>query len=91
MDSMKYPIKGIVLDEKDIVKIHEYYKNYSMAEYLNAVYGLEETDAFKAAAGVLDLIENHEHSETEAINKILSSEGFIILNPQNDTTNKETN
>lgn len=68
---MAYVIKGVILDERDIKEIHEYYKNYSMAEYLNAVFGVEETLAFECAPEILCLVENGEMSEIEAIQHVL--------------------
>ena len=68
---MAYVIKGVILDERDIKEIHEYYKNHSMAEYLNAVFGVEETLAFECAPLILELVENEVCSELEAIQKVL--------------------
>lgn len=85
MDSMKYPIKGIVLDEHDIIKIHEYYKQYSMAEYLNAVYKLPEKTAFEAATYVLNLVEHGNYVEADAIAE------FLKENKKEETNNHEQN
>ena len=71
---LEYEIKGVVLDEKDIINIHEYYKNYSMAEYLVAVHKVDESKAFVYAAGVLHLIEEHDYEEVDAIKEILKKE-----------------
>lgn len=69
--TMAYVIKGVILFEQDIKEIHEYYKNYSMAEYLNAVFGIEENKAFDCAPSILELVENGEMSEIDAIQKVL--------------------
>ena len=71
---LEYEVKGVTLDEKDIINIHEYYKNYSMAEYLVAVHKVDESKAFEYAAGVLHLIEQHGYEEADAITKILKKE-----------------
>lgn len=85
MDSMKYPIKGIVLDEHDIIKIHEYYKQYSMAEYLNAVHKFDEETAFKAAEFVLNAVEHGEYTEAAAI------VAFLKINKEEESNNNEQN
>ena len=69
--TMAYVIKGVILFEQDIKEIHEYYKNYSMAEYLNAVFGVEETKAFDCAPLILELVESGKMSEIDAIQKVL--------------------
>ena len=69
--TLAYLIKGVILDENDIKEIHEYYKNYSMAEYMNAVFGVEEMKALECAPLVLELMESGEYAEIDAIQKIL--------------------
>lgn len=71
---LEYEVKGVVLDEKDIVKIHEYYKNYNMAEYLVAVHKIDKTKAMECAPGILHLIEEHGYEEADAIKEILKKE-----------------
>lgn len=71
---MAYVIKGVVLDENDIKEIHEYYKHYSMAEYVSAVFGVEETLAFECAPLILELVESGEMSEIDAIQKVLKEQ-----------------
>lgn len=78
MGPLEYEIKGVKLNERDIVQINEFYKNYSMAEYLYYAYGISEEEAYKAAAAVLDMIENEGYVEQDAIFKYFEDNGIEI-------------
>ena len=78
MGPLEYEIKGIKLNEQDIVQISEFYKNYSMAEYLYYTYGISEEEARTAAAAVLDMIENNGYDEHDAIFKYFEDNGINI-------------
>lgn len=71
---LEYEVKGVTLEAREIVAVHEYYKNYTMAEYLNANYNVDEDKAFKYAPVILHLIEEHGYTEYDAIQKILNEE-----------------
>jgi Mn-dependent DtxR family transcriptional regulator len=78
MGPLEYEIKGVKLTEKEIVQISEFYKNYSMAEYLYYTYGISEEEARNGAAAVLDMIENHGYEEHDAIFKYFEDRGIEI-------------
>lgn len=71
IDRLEFPVKGVVLDEQDIKDVHEYYKIYSMAEFLHCIHGVKSSDVFILAPKVLHLVEQEGMPESEAINKVL--------------------
>lgn len=67
---LEYTVKGVTLDVRDIVKIHEFYRKFCIIEYLLEGYSdvvKTEEDARNIAADVLHLMDNHDYLEQEAI------------------------
>lgn len=68
---LEYKIKGVTLDEKDILEVHEFYKQYVVAEYIMENYKASEETAWLIAADVIHYRDEHGYSEDEAIREAL--------------------
>ena len=66
-------IKGITLDESDLVTVNSYYEAACTAEYMMENYDIkDEEQALNLAYEVRDRMDKYGYEETEAIRVILS-------------------
>ncbi len=66
-------IKGITLDESDLVAVNNYYEVACTAEYMMENYGIkDEEQAMKLAYEVRHRMDKYGYEETEAIRVVLS-------------------
>lgn len=72
---IEYEIKGVTLDENDLVKINEYYTAACSAEYLLENYSQVKTEeqAMRLGFEVRRKMRNHGLTEEEAIDAVLKS------------------
>ena len=65
---IKYEIKGLTLNENDIMDIHHYYEAARTAEYLMDNYNItDEAKALELGYRVRELMNQYDYDEEEAI------------------------
>lgn len=77
-------IKGITLDEHDLVTVNSYYEAACTAEYMMENYGIkDEEQAMNLAYEVRHRMDKYGYEETDAIRVVLS-EKKIKYNKEDD-------
>ena len=74
----EYKIKGVTLDEHDMICIKNYYEQRCTAEYLVENYGLDEEQAMRLAFDVRELMDDFGCDEDMAIETVFQKEGVAI-------------
>lgn len=75
---IKYEIKGITLDELDLMDIHHYYEAARTAEYLMENYDIsDESTAMHLGYEVRRFMDRYDYDEAEAIYEVLRKENVI--------------
>jgi hypothetical protein len=69
---IKYEIKGITLNEYDLINIHKYYEAARTAEYLIDNYKLTEHKAMKLGTDIRRYMSKNNVTEDVAIEEIMS-------------------
>lgn len=69
--TIEFDIKGVTLNESEVVAVYEYYRHATVMEYLMDVYTFNEKKASDLAAEVIHLIDHREYTETEAISAVI--------------------
>lgn len=75
----KYEIKGVVLDEYDMQRIHEYYEQRCTAEFLAENYDLNEKLAMELAYLVRRKMDKYGYTEEEAVNEVLAEAEILTF------------
>ena len=68
---MKYTIKGITLNAREITDIHNYYEATCTAEYIMENYDAPESLAMNYAHDIRRQMDKYGYDETEAIYRVL--------------------
>ncbi len=72
---IQYTIKGVTLDDFDLMECHQYYEAACTAEYLMENYDITDEDtAMHLAYDVRRLMNKYGYNEEEAIDKVLERE-----------------
>ena len=70
---IKYEIKGIVLNDMDLVNIHKYYEAACTAEYLMDNYDItDEEEAMDIGYEVRRKMDKYGYDEEDAIKEVMS-------------------
>lgn len=86
---ISFTIKGITLDESDLVAVNSYYEVACTAEYMMENYGIEdEAQAMKLAHEVRQRMDKYGYEETDAIRVVLS-EKKIKYKEEDDDEDEE--
>ena len=73
---IQYEIKGITLNEYELIEIHKYYQAARTAEYIMDNYDITDEDgAMQLGYEVRELMDKYEYDEDEAIEHIVSEIG----------------
>lgn len=73
-----YEIKGVVLNEYDMIEIKDYYEAHCTAEYLLENYDLTEDEAVSLGYEVRRLMFKYDYDELTAIDEVLRKEGIEV-------------
>jgi hypothetical protein len=72
---IQYEIKGITLDVRDLMDIHQYYEAACTAEYIMENYGItDEREAMQIGYNVRFAMDKYGYDEETAINEVLRKE-----------------
>jgi hypothetical protein len=72
---IKYTIKGVTLDDFDLMECHQYYKAACTAEYLMENYDItDEDEAMNLGYEVRRLMNKYGYDEETAIDEVLRKE-----------------
>ena len=84
----KYEIKGVTLNELDLMDISIYYNIRRTAEYLMDNYDLTEDEAIKLGASVRRYMDKNNVTEDIAIDEVLRKDELIrdLRMEQNEQT-----
>lgn len=74
----KYEIKGVTLDEFDMINIKQYYEQRCTAQYLAENYGFDEERAMELGYLVREKMFKYDFTEEEAIEEVFEEEGIEI-------------
>lgn len=69
--TIEFDIKGVTLNESEVVAVYEYYRHVTVVEYLMEAYHFNEKKASDLAADVIRLIDKCDYTETEAIAAVI--------------------
>ena len=68
---IKYEIKGITLNERDMYDITEYYEAACTAEYLMNNYNVTEEEAMEFGYEIRRLMDKYGYTEEDAIYEVM--------------------
>ena len=72
---IKYTIKGVTLDDFDLMECHKYYEAACTAEYLMENYNItDEDEAMNLGYEVRRLMNKYDYDEETAIDEVLRKE-----------------
>lgn len=72
---IKYTIKGVTLDDFDLMECHQYYEVACTAEYLMENYDIaDEDEAMNLGYEVRRLMNKYDYDELTAIDEVLRKE-----------------
>jgi hypothetical protein len=72
---IKYTIKGVTLDDFDLMECHQYYEAACTAEYLMENYNIsDESTAMNLGYEVRRLMNKYDYDEETAIDEVLRKE-----------------
>lgn len=74
----KYEIKGVTLNEFDMMRIKEYYEQRCTAQYLAETYGFSEEKAMELGGLVRRKMFKYDFTEDEAIDEVFEEEGIDV-------------
>jgi hypothetical protein len=74
---IKYTIKGVTLDDFDLMECHQYYEAACTAEYLMENYDISDEDtAMNLGYEVRRLMNKYDYDEETAIDEVLRKENL---------------